>query len=169
MTARKKTSKKKTCGEYRPILKSIHGDKRFNSLCSEGRHLFYALKVELGASGIEFIPAYREHFREITDLTRPRIDKGFTDLQEKGFLEIEEEGRILWLRDGLKEDPNMSTGNANQRISILKHLRDLPEFPIIREFAKYYSLPDPFGYLDELGDEIPQEELDLDPPDGDEQ
>jgi len=148
-------------GEYRGIYAVLHGDEDFQKLSSEARHLIYALKIELGRSGIECVMAFRDHMREVTNLTRGKVEKGLQELQDTGWLVVDETGRILWLRNGLKFEPSVSLKNKNHRSSIIRHLRGLPERPIVREFAKYYSLPDPFGIVKALGDTTPQEELEF--------
>lgn len=153
---------KTTRGEFRCIFKAIHGSEKFKQLSGDGRHLFYVVKLELGASGIDCVMAYREVLMEITSLSKPRIQKALDDLVDKEFLIIDDAFRILWLRNSLLHDPHMSMKNTNQRKGILRHLRGLPERPIVRDFAAHYSLPDPFGIIKELGDKTPQEALQLD-------
>lgn len=126
-------------GEYRAIHVALTTDPDFIILSVPAKTLWFVLKLHLGASGIDHMPAHRHQLAQITRMNLQAIDKAKIELRPHWLIY---EGDILWLRNGLHHEPNITLENEKHRKGILNHLRGLPVQPIVRTFCDYYELED---------------------------
>jgi len=129
-------------GEYAAIHEALPDDPEFQRLGPGARLLWYTLRLMLGPSGIDILRAHETALEEPTGLDAPGIARGLDELEAGRWLV--REGDVLWLRNVLRYNPHMTTRNERHRTGILKHLQGLPRYMIVRRFADYYGLPDPF-------------------------
>lgn len=126
-------------GEYRAIHAAIVTEPEFLSLSVPAKCLWFVLKLKLGMSGIQHLPAHQHQLRELSGMTLQTIEKAKKELRPHWLLW---EGDILWLRNGLKWEPKISLDNKNHRKGVLNHLSGLPAQSIVKAFCDYYELPD---------------------------
>lgn len=128
-------------GEYRPIHTVLPESPEFKALSKDGKLLVYGLKLSLGFSGIGVL--YDDQLAERSGLTVEELGPARAELVSKDWLVLE--GRIHWLRNGLRFEPTISLDNPNHRKAVVRHLQGLPRLSIVSRFATYYELPAPFG------------------------
>lgn len=126
-------------GEYRAIHAAIITEPEFLSLSVPAKCLWFVLKLKLGMSGINHLPAHQHQLRQLSGMTLQMIAKAKNELRPHWLLW---EGDILWLRNGLRWEPKISLDNDNHRKGVLNHLSGLPAQPIVKAFCDYYELPD---------------------------
>lgn len=127
-------------GEYRSIYDVLPETREFQQLSKDARLLLYTLKLELGALGIAV--AYDEPLQVKSGLNAVELDEARDELGRTGWLE--RDGRVHWLRNGLKFEPSLSLENQKHVTYIQKELRGLPSCAIANAFADYYGLDAPF-------------------------
>ena len=130
-------------GEYRGIYTALVDDPDFQSLSPHAKLVFLFLKLQLGPSGIGTV--YAAAISEQTGIPCKGVADAMRELSEgdpDGW--IMQERNVVWIRNGLRYDPNISLQNDNHRKSVETHLRSLPKLQIVNEFASYYRLPMPY-------------------------
>lgn len=130
-------------GEYRAIYVVLIDSPEYLALSEEARACLWPLKLKLGKTGIEVF--HPETLLKYTGMASGRVRDGISDLVQNDWLRVEEP--VYWLRNGLRYDPLRLLDHPHQRTSIERHLHSLPKLVIVNEFAKYYTLPEPFPDL----------------------
>ena len=125
-------------GEYRAIHTVLVDSPEFIDLSPAAQLVFFQLKLRLGASGIDVIPAVEHVLAEATGYPTDAIGDAIGDAIANGFLVRER--NVLWIRNGLKFEPFRSLENDNHVTSILRHIESLPKLQIVKDFADYYGL-----------------------------
>jgi len=128
-------------GEYRGIYVALIDSPEFLELGDAARAVLLILKLKLGKSGIEVF--YPEVLPRYTGMDAARVSEGLEQLKAADWIRTER--NVFWLRNGLRFDPTNPLRVPNTRTSILAHLKTLPKLQIVRDFATYYELPDPFA------------------------
>lgn len=128
-------------GDYRPIYAVLVDSPEFQALSREGKLLWYALKLSLGPSGIDVL--YDDQLAERAGITVAELGPARRELEAGDWLVVE--GRVHWLRNGLRFEPTVSLRNSKQKAGIEKHIRGLPKLPIVNEFADHYEIDRPFS------------------------
>lgn len=136
-------------GEYRPIYSVLPDSPEFQALSKDAALLLYTVKVTLGPAGIGVL--YDDQLAERARLTREEMIRAREELIRADWLLVD--GRIHWLRNGLRFEPTVTMANENHKKSIMRHLKGLPKQPIVNQFAIYYGLDAPFPDLGDKGSE----------------
>jgi hypothetical protein len=124
-------------GEYRAIYSVLIDSPEFLRLKPGGRLMFYTLKLRLGPSGIGVIPAMIANLSEATGLTAVQTTDALSELEGGDW--IRTEGNIVWIVNGLRYEPSISSKNVNHRSSVLTYLNSLPRLKIVDDFRRYYA------------------------------
>jgi hypothetical protein len=124
-------------GKHQSIHTALIDDPQFQKLTPEAKLCFYTLKLMLGAAGIDVVRAHQLAIAEVTGLGIEAVRTALRDLDNAGFLMIEE--NVLWLRNGLRFNPALNLDNSNHRKSIKTHLEGLPALAIVNLFAEKYD------------------------------
>jgi hypothetical protein len=132
-------------GEYAAIHEAIVDDPDFQAITPAAKCCWYTLKLMLGASGIGLLRASREVLETVTRIKRPELYSALNELIDGKWLIVQ--GDVLWLRNGLRHNPNLTLTNDNHRKAIVKHLAGLPRLEIVNAFATYYGFAAPFSNL----------------------
>lgn len=127
-------------GEYSAIHTAVVDAADFQALGPDARLCFYTLKMILGPSGIEVVRCFVAQMEQLTGLSGERLGAALNELSGKGWLA--KQGDVVWLRNGLKHNPNVNLANEKHRTGVTRHLEGLPRSEIVNAFCKHYSLPE---------------------------
>lgn len=127
-------------GDYRATYSVIVDSDEYKALSKDAKVLFWALKHSLGLSGIDVV--FDDQLRDRSGLTQHELDVARQELIDDRWLEVE--GRVHWLRNGLRFEPNVSVSHAKQRAGIERHLKGLPKASVVNRMATYYGITAPF-------------------------
>lgn len=127
-------------GDYQAIHTVLVDDPDFQALSPHGKLLVYTLKMILGPSGIDVVRAFEDQLQELTGLKPEELAEALNELADSAWLR--HQGRIVWLRNGLRYNPSLTLENTKHRDGVLRHLRSLPASQIVNAFASYYKLPE---------------------------
>jgi hypothetical protein len=128
-------------GAYRAIHCVIVDGPEFQALKPGAKLVWYTLKMTLGPSGIDVVPALVATLVERTGADEAQIKKALEQLQADGWLRIER--NVVWMVDGLRHEPAFSLTNQNHRAKIRAHLAGLPRLKIVDEFRAHYGIAAP--------------------------
>jgi hypothetical protein len=128
-------------GHYRSIHTVIVDGPDFQALSPGAKLVWYTLKMTLGPSGIEVVPALVGTLMERTGLEANLVEKGLAQLESARW--VQRERNVVWMVDGLKHDPHLTLTNANHRSQIAGHLNGLPRLAIIDAFRAHYGFAPP--------------------------
>lgn len=145
-------------GDYRAIHAVILDSPEFVDMSPEAQLVFFHLKLRLGATGIDVLPAAEAMLSEATHYDLATIRRALTELGAEGDPPshpkgiphpmrmgwLRRERQVFWLRNALKFEPSRSLLNENHRKNIADHLAGLPKLKIVNDFADYYGLDRPF-------------------------
>jgi hypothetical protein len=56
---------------------------------------------------------------------------------------IEREGHVVWIRNGLRYDPNLRLSDDKHRAAVLRALEALPSCALVGKFCEYYRITRP--------------------------
>jgi hypothetical protein len=129
-------------GEYAAIYTALVDDPDYHALTPAARLCFFNLKLILGPSGIDLVRCFVQQMQQISGLEVEHLTDALAELSEKGWLL--RQGDVVWLRNGLKHNPNMTMANEKHRLGVLRHLQGLPRSAIVNAFASYYEIGEVF-------------------------
>jgi hypothetical protein len=75
---------------------------------------------------------------EATGLTAVQTGDALSELEGSNW--IRTEGNIVWIINGLKYEPSISSKNINHRASVIAYLNSLPRLKIVDDFRRYYAV-----------------------------
>jgi hypothetical protein len=128
-------------GEYTSIHTAMADDPDFRTLGPDARLCVYTLKMILGASGVEVVRCFTAQMAELTGLPESRLLPALNELIADKWLIVQ--GDVVWLRNGLKHNPNFTLTNPKHKTSMERHLHGLPRLETVNAFAVYYGLQPP--------------------------
>jgi hypothetical protein len=124
-------------GEYRAIYTVLIDSPEYLKLKPGGRLMLFVLKLRLGPSGIGVIPAMLANLSEASGMTAVQTSDALSELEGGDW--IRTEGNIVWIVNGLKYEPSISSKNINHRASVISYLKSLPRLKIVDDFRRYYA------------------------------
>lgn len=124
-------------GEYRAIYTVLLDSPEYLRLKPGGRLMLLTVKLRLGPSGIGVIPALLASLSEATGMTAVQTADAMSELEGGNW--IRTEGNIVWIVNGLRYEPSISSKNINHRASVISYLNSLPRLKIIDDFRRYYA------------------------------
>lgn len=124
-------------GEYTSIHTALADDPGFLELSPTAKLIVYTLKLILGPSGIDVVRRLEVQLEALTGSPAIAIREAIQELTPHW---IQVEGSVVWLRNGLWFNPNLSLDNAKHRASVVNHAKGLPPLKIVASFAEYYDL-----------------------------
>lgn len=128
-------------GNYRSIHTVIVDGPDFQALSPGAKLVWYTLKMTLGPSGIDVVPALVATLVERTGADTGQVEKGLLQLEAAGWLQRER--NVVWMVDGLRHDPHFQLTNQNHRTQVAKHVNGLPRLAIVDAFRLHYGLAAP--------------------------
>lgn len=124
-------------GEYRAIYVVLIDSPEYLKLKPGARLTLFTLKLRLGPSGIGVIPALLANLSEATGMSAVQVGDALSELEGGDW--IRTESNIVWIVNGLKYEPSISSKNINHRASVLTYLNSLPRLKIVDDFRRYYA------------------------------
>jgi hypothetical protein len=149
-TAEPKSVYRKERGESRAIYVAVTDDPDFLALSKDGKLLWYTLKMRLGASGIDVV--YPGQLADLSGIEHEKIEDVLRELDNTQW--TKRERNVVWMRNGLRFDPYMSTENRMHVSAICKHLSGLPKLAIVNDFCGFYKI-DPAWIIEGVPDTLP--------------
>ncbi len=149
-------------GIYRAIYTSLWDDPDFRKLSPETKLVFLNIRT----SPLTNIPCiynfYFEAIEKQTGLSKAIIKKSLDTLCHTLFIEIED--GIVWVRKGLKFDPNIILTNPKHTTAVKKIILSLPKLKIVKNFIDFYKLdiPYPIPYANQEPKPKPEPEKEKD-------
>lgn len=134
--AKKQGKRRPDKGEYRSFFVAMVDDPDWIDLGPEATAVLWVLKAKLGRAQIDVIDV--EVIPKRAKLSLEQVELGLQELEEERW--IVRDRNVIWIRNGLRYDPNEPLLVPNHRTSIEHHLLSLPKLPIVVEFADYYEL-----------------------------
>jgi hypothetical protein len=128
-------------GAFRSIYCALVDGPDFQAFSPGAKLVFYTLKMTLGPSGIDVVPALVATLEERTGADANQVEKGLAQLIEKKW--VERDRNVVWIVDALRYEPAFSLENQNHRAKIRRHLDGLPKLPIVDRFRAYYGIAAP--------------------------
>lgn len=136
-------------GEYRAIHVALVDDPDFLELSPAARLSLMTLKLILGISGIDVVRALVPELMALTGHEEATVRAAVEELEAGDWIRVE--GRVVWLRNGLRFEPSKPLASDNGRKGIAAHLATLPRVELVNKYARYYGLDLPFPDLDNEG------------------
>lgn len=129
-------------GEYSAIYTAIVDDLDYQALSPAAKLCALTLKLILGPSGIDVVRCFEQQMMEVTGLTEDELLPALDELIERDWLRCQ--ANVVWLKNGLKHNPNLSLNNEKHRKSVVNHIAGLPKLEIANAFAMHYQIPEPW-------------------------
>jgi hypothetical protein len=128
-------------GNYRSIYCALVDGPDFQAFSPGAKLVFYTLKMTLGPSGIDVVPALVATLVERTGADTGRIEKALAELDAAGW--VKRERNVVWIVEGLENEPSLRLSNQNHRAKIASHVNGLPRLAIVEAFRARYGLATP--------------------------
>lgn len=125
-------------GMWRAIYCSLWDDPDFQSLTSGEKLLLLNLRTTRLSNAICLYPYYIEAIERQTSLSKSTILSALKKLAESGWIEIE--AGLVWVKNGLRYDPNITMSNERHAIFIKREIGSLPKLKIVKDFCTYYGI-----------------------------
>lgn len=116
-------------------------DPEFKALGPDTKLCIYTAKLILGPSGIDVVRCFTMQMQDLTGLEEERLVPALNEALAGNWIAVQ--GDVVWLRNGLKFNPNFTLGNPKHRTAIERHVSGLPKCEIVNAYAVYYGLPVP--------------------------
>lgn len=133
-------------GHYRAIHSVLIDSPEFVSLSPDAKLIFYTVRLCSENNLASIFVFYKESLPRRTRLTTKQVEAAWEELTI-GYWIAYADG-ILWIRNGLRFDPNINLKNIHHRTAVETVVNGLPKSEIVANFIRYYSLSD--SLLDRL-------------------
>lgn len=131
-------------GVYRGTYSALLDDPDWQWLTAKARLVFLTARLCKQCGPASIFRYYPEMLSVQSGLTVKDIEAALRELEENDW--IRREGVILWLRNGLRHDPNMRLTNKDHRKSVERAISELPRLPIVLSFCEYYDIEQPANW-----------------------
>lgn len=125
----------------------------FQDLSERANHLFLALKLSFGPTGIEvhYPAALAAEMAAKTRIPARVVEEVLEELRDAGWIDWER--NVFWITGQLEHEPHFNAQNERHRKAVQAHVGGLPRLSIVRRFidryAEYFG-DAPEGLLDSL-------------------
>ena len=135
-------------GIYRGGYSVLVDDPDFQALSAAARHVLLTMRwsAEVTIACIWLLEVPRLAKR--TGYPPAICEQALVELASKPSPKkpwIFRDGDIVWIRNGLRYDPQLNLANPNHMKGILRSLATLPYTPLLAKFCQYYDLPKPLA------------------------
>lgn len=131
-------------GLWRGVYSAIVDHPDFHVLTPQARLTLLVCRLGSLNNQASIFRYYREPLCVQTGLAPHELEAALCDLETKPSKTepwIMRDNLILWVRNGLKYDPNLTpTQNEAHRVGILRAVSALPHTPLVTKFMRYYKL-----------------------------
>ena len=129
-------------GLYRSIYVQLWEDVQFKKFSPDEKLVFLNLRTSPFSNIIALFPFYVEAIECQTGISRENIRVALKNLSAAGWIEIQ--SNLVWIKKGLKFDPNISMANTNHLKGIIRAILSLPKFQVVRDFIDFYHIQMPY-------------------------
>jgi len=140
-------------GVYRGLHSSLFDDPDFQHLSHWARHVFLTLRLCRDAGPAVIFRYYPEVIARQTGLTLARVETSLVELEQTRW--VLRDGVVLWVRNGLRHDPQIRLGSLKHRAAVIRQLEGLPKVPMLATFCEYYELGEAITRLSRNGTSSP--------------
>ena len=132
---------RRNLGPWRGTFAQLLDDLDFQDLSPEARHVYHVLRLSrLNTCAGIYLLAHSLVIQH-TGYPSETMEIAFEALVRGGWIVFDPNQRVVWLRNQLRFDPNISLDNPNHRKGILAVLDSLPnKCSLINQFREYYDL-----------------------------
>jgi len=130
-------------GTYRGVYTILIDHPDYQRLTSNARLVLLTLRLCSQAGVAVIFRMYPAMLAEQTGLTVAEVEAALGELEKSPSAErpwIFREAGVVWVRNGLRHDPNVSVGYDKHRKAIVRAVAGLPRLGIVRKFCRYYDL-----------------------------
>jgi len=129
-------------GLYRSIYCAIWSDSDFRKFSPDEKLVFLYLRTSPLSNLIALYPFWIEPIEQQTGLSREAIQRALSTLSDRGWIAIED--GLVWIKKGLRFDPQISLRHENHLIGIKKAVLALPRLGLVRDFIDFYGIDMPY-------------------------
>jgi hypothetical protein len=126
----------KTKGEYRPIYEALFHAPEYLQLSAHAKLVLLTIKCNCGPTGIKSWPGLSASLQEMCKLLHRDVKKALAELEAQSW--IATEGNLVWVVNGLRFEPQIST-SRNHQAYVERELARLPECDLLRRFREKYA------------------------------
>jgi hypothetical protein len=130
-------------GTYRGVYTSLIDDPDYQRLTANARLTLLTLRLCAHAGVAVIFRLYTAVLAEQTGLAVHDVEAALGELEKSPSAErpwIYREAGVVWVRNALRHDPNVSLGHDKHRTAIVRAVAGLPRLGIVRRFCRYYGL-----------------------------
>jgi hypothetical protein len=134
-------------GTYRGVFSKLFDDLDYQQLTPYARLTLVTLRLCAQNSAASIFRYYPEVLRSQTGLTNEILDATLAELERSPSSEapwIFREGPVVWVRNGLRHDPNIRLADKKHMKSVERAVASLPRLQIVARFCDYYRIERPF-------------------------
>ncbi|MBU0516878.1 MAG: hypothetical protein KJ621_19155, partial [Proteobacteria bacterium] len=125
-------------GKYRSVFSVMFETPEFLSLPADARLALLALRLSPQNNIASIFRLYEPVLVEHTGLSAARVKSALDTLCNTLWIAYRE--GIVWVRNGLRYEPNFNLNNPKQRKAVENVLLGLPKCSLVKEFCDYYGL-----------------------------
>ena len=129
-------------GVNRGLFSALFDDRDYQRLPAEARLVLLTARLCKQAGPGVIFRYYPEVLAHQTGLTLRRVEAAVDALKAARFADLED--GVLWIRNGLRYDPNLRLSDPKHLKSVARSLADLPRAEIVLRFCDYYHIARPF-------------------------
>jgi len=130
-------------GVYRGIHSSLLDDPDFQRLSARARHVLLTARLCKDAGPACIFRYYPEMLMRLTGYSRRHIEGALQELSQGAW--VYSDGAVLWIRNGLRHDPQLRIGDKKHLKAVLRQLDGLPSSTLVVRFCEYYKIKRPFN------------------------
>jgi uncharacterized phage protein (TIGR02220 family) len=131
-------------GVYRGTYSALLDDPDWQWLSAKARLVFLTARLCKQCGPASIFRYYPEMLSVQSGVPVKDVEAALRELEDNDW--IRREGVILWIRNGLRHDPNMRLVNKDHRKSIERAIAELPRLPIVLSFCEYYGIEQPANW-----------------------
>lgn len=128
-------------GVYRGIHSSMLDDPDFQRLSPRAKHTLLTARLCRDAGPACIFRYYPEVLMRQTGYTRRQLDGALLELDREQW--AYSDGSVLWIRNGLRHDPQLRIGDKKHLKAVLRQLDGLPSSSLVVRFCDYYKISRP--------------------------
>lgn len=129
-------------GIYRAIYTSLWDDPGFRKFTINEKLVFLNLRTSPLSNIPVLYPYYLEAIEWQTGIRRKQILKALRTLVDANWIALE--GGVVWVRKGLKFDPNIVLTYEKHLTAVKNIILSLPKLQIVRDFIDFYKISIPY-------------------------
>lgn len=133
-------------GYFSAVYRSLWDDPDFQKLNPVSKLVFLNLRTSPLSNMPVIYHYYIEAIERQTGLSSEMINKALDTLSHRPSHSpwIALEQGIVWVRKGLKYDPNIILRNEKHRTAVINIVLSLPKLQIVRDFIDFYQINIPY-------------------------